>query len=131
MLSEFPNLPRETKGDFKLTREAGTMNFNGKFEGNQGMGRYKFVADKDFGTYISAQDIGKINDDDLMTFFFVNITKEYLQMLKDEGFTGIEKDKLVALCALKVDKPFITSIKENGFKDVGLDQAYFFKGFGC
>ncbi len=129
-VSDFTNLPKGTNGDFKLTREAGTMNFNGKFDGNQGMGRYKFVADKNFGNYMSGQDIGKLNDNDLITFFFVNLTKEYLQMLKDEGFTNIEKDNLVALCALKIDKSFITSIKENGYKDVSLDNLPALKALG-
>ena len=108
LLSEFPNLPRGTNGDFKLTREAGTMNFNGKFDGNQGMGRYKFESNKDYQSYMSAQNIGKLDDEDMMTFFFVNVTKAYLQMIKDEGFSDIEKNNLIALCALKVDKPFIT-----------------------
>ncbi len=129
-LSDFPNLPKGTSGDFKLTREAGTMNFNGKFDGNQGMGRYKFVPDAAFGNYMSAQGMGKADDEDLLTFFFVNITKEYVQMLKNEGYTNIEKDNLVALCALKVDKSFITSIKENGYEDVELDQFPALKALG-
>lgn len=130
LVSDFTNLPKETNGDFKLTREAGTMNFNGKFEGNQGMGRYKFEPNKDFVDYMSAQGIGKLDDDDVAGFFFVNVTKEYLQMLKDEGFKDVEKDNLIALCALKVDKPFIESIRENGYKDFSLDQLPALKSLG-
>ena len=33
----------------------------------------------------------KLDDDDQMAFFFINIRKDYLQMLKAEGFTGIDK----------------------------------------
>jgi len=129
-LSDFPNLPKGTNGDFKLTREAGTMNFNGKFEGNQGMGRYKFEPNKDFKDYMSAQNIGKLDDEDMMTFFFVNVTKGYFQMLKDEGFSDIEKNNLIALCALNVDKPFIESIKANGYKDFSLEQLPALKSLG-
>lgn len=130
LVSEFSNLPKGTNGDFKLTREAGTMNFNGKFDGNQGMGRYKFEPNKSFGDYIVTQGISKPDDEDLMTFFFVNTTKAYVQMLKDQGFTNIQKDNLVALCALKVDKEFITSIKENGYNDVELEQFTALKALG-
>jgi beta-lactamase regulating signal transducer with metallopeptidase domain len=130
LLNDFTNLPKETKGDFKLTREAGTMNFNGKFDGNQGMGRYKFEPNKDFGDYMSAQNIGKLDDEDLMTFFFVNVTKEYCQMLKEEGFDDISKDNLVALRALKVDKEFISSIKANGYNDVEPDNLTALKALG-
>lgn len=129
-VSDFTNLPKETNGDFKMTREAGTMNLNGKFEGNEGMGRYKFEPNKDFVDYMSAQGIGKLDDEDIAAFFFVNVTKEYLQMLKDEGFKDVEKDNLIALCALQVDKPFIESIKANGYKDFSLDQLPALKSLG-
>lgn len=129
-VSDFTNLPKETNGDFKMTREAGTMNLNGKFEDNQGMGRYKFEPNKDFVDYMSAQGIGKLDDEDIAAFFFVNVTKEYLQMLKDEGFKDVEKDNLIALCALQVDKPFIESIKANGYKDFSLDQLPALKSLG-
>ncbi len=129
-LSDFPNLPKGTNGDFKLIRDAGTMQFNGKFDGNQGMGRYKFVADKSFGDFISAQGMGKPDDEDLMTFFFVNVTRDYAQMLKAEGYGNIDKDNLIAMAALKIDKPFIASIKENGYKDISPDQLISFKALG-
>lgn len=128
-LSDFTNLPKGTNGDFKLTREAGTMNFNGKFDGDQGMGRYKFEPNKDFANSISAST-SKVSDDDMAAFFFVNVTKEYLQMLKDEGFTNIDNGNLIALCALKVDKPFIESIKQNGYKDFSLEQLPALKSLG-
>ena len=129
-LSDFPNLPKGTNGDFKLTREAGVMNFNGKFDGNQGMGRYKFEPNKQFMDYMLAQNGSSLNDNDMAAFFFVNVTKEYVQMLKDEGFTDIDNGNLIALCALKIDKQFISSIKENGYKDFSLDQLPALKSLG-
>ncbi len=120
LLSELGTLPRDAKGDFKLTREAGVMQFNGKFDGNQGMGRYKFVPNKDFGSYMKAEGVGDLDDEDLMTFFFVNVTKNYVQVLKEEGYKGFDKDELIPLAALKVDKAFIRGVKENGYKDVSL-----------
>ncbi|MBV9962033.1 MAG: M56 family metallopeptidase, partial [Parafilimonas sp.] len=110
LLSELPALPKGTNGDFKITRDAGTMNFNGKFDGNQGMGRYKFAGNNDFANFMNTQGIGKLNDEDMMAFFFVNVTKEYTQMIKTQ-FSGIDKDNLIAMSALKIDKTFIASIK--------------------
>lgn len=129
-LSDFPNLPKGTSGDFKLTRDAGTMNFNGKFEGNQGMGRYKFVPDKTFSDFLATKGVGKTDDEDLMTFFFVNTSKSYVQMLNDEGFAKIDKDDLVAVSALKVDKSLISAVKQNGYKNVTLDELTSLKALG-
>ena len=130
LLSDFPNLPKGANGDFKLTRDAGTMQFNGKFEGNQGMGRYKFLADKTFASSVSTLGISNVDDEDLMTFFFVNVGKDYVQMLKTEGFSKIDKNDLIAMAALKVDKPFIESIKQNGYNDLNPDQLISFKALG-
>jgi hypothetical protein len=46
MLNEFKDLPRGKEGTFSLTCEAGTMDFTGKFEGDKGMGQYKFSPNK-------------------------------------------------------------------------------------
>src|SRR5205085_4718604 len=96
-LSDFSSLPRGTTGTFKLTREAGTMEFTGKFEGDQGMGHYKFVADKQYGEHMSSAVDEKLDDRDIMVFFFIDIKKSYVQMLKDNGYTRIEKNELIPL----------------------------------
>lgn len=121
-LSEFQNLPKGTAGTFSLTREAGTMEFNGKFEGNEGMGRYKFTPNQQYATHMKNEGVGTLDDEDLMTFYFVDVKKSYLQMLKDEGYTNVRKKDLIPLSALDVDKAFIRSIKESGFKKVELSQ---------
>lgn len=121
-LSDFPNLPKGTAGTFKVTREAGTMEFTGKFEGDQGMGRYKFIADKAYAQQMSGELTDKIDEDDLMVFFFIDIKKSYVQMLKNQGYSKIEKDELIPLAALKVDQEFISSLKSNGFKSLSLEE---------
>ncbi|HYF32079.1 MAG TPA: M56 family metallopeptidase [Chitinophagaceae bacterium] len=112
-VSEFSNLPRGQSGSFSLTREAGTMHFTGKFEGNEGMGRYKFTPDQQYAAHMNSQGIGKLNERDLMTFFFVDVKRSYLQMLKSKGFDELDKDDLVPLAALKVTEPFINSMRSH------------------
>jgi beta-lactamase regulating signal transducer with metallopeptidase domain len=134
-LSEFKNLPKDQEGDFVLTRESGTMHFHGKFNGNMGMGTYKFNADKTFAATLSKEGIKLNDDDDALVFFMVDLKKSYINMLKSQGFTNITKDELIPLAALKVDEPFIRSIKSSGLtsvslqnliplKALGVDQAY-------
>src|SRR6185436_10997001 len=50
-LSDLGTLPKGTSGTFTITREAGKMEMTGKFEGNTGMGTYKFTADKAYVDY--------------------------------------------------------------------------------
>jgi hypothetical protein len=120
-LSLFPNLPRGgAAGTFKLTREAGTMEFNGKFEGDQGMGRYKFIGDKDYAAQMARETGEELDDQDQMVFFFIDVKKSYVQMLKAEGFTRIAKHDLIPLVALNVNKEYISSIRQSGFKEFSL-----------
>lgn len=135
-LSDFPNLPRDKNGEFSLTREAGTMKFNGKIEGDKGMGTYKFIANKEYSSLMSREgiDITKDKDGDLMVFFILDIKVSYVQMLKKQGYTKLDKDELIPLAALGIDEAYITSIKqvlpdvdlENliPFKSLGVDKAY-------
>jgi hypothetical protein len=117
-LTELGTIPKGTSGTFAITREAGKMEMTGKFEGNTGMGTYKFVADKPFVDYMNKELKEDLDEDEQMAFFFINIKKDYLQMLKKEGFTNIEKDDLIAMAAMKIDAAYIRSIKDAGFKDV-------------
>lgn len=133
-LSDFDNLPRDKQGVFLLKREAGTMTFTGKFEGDRGMGTYKFTANKEYSTAMVKEGIDVVKDTDLMVFFMVNIKQSYVQMLKKNGYTKLDKDQLIPLAALNINEAYITSIKqaipdmdlENmiPFKSLGVDKAY-------
>ena len=60
LVSEFTALPIGQEGSFKLAREAGKMQFTGRFEGTSGSGKYKFTADASFLSYLSGQGISGI-----------------------------------------------------------------------
>ncbi len=57
LLSEFSNLPRDKRGTFTLAREAGIMEFTGKFDGDKGMGEYKFTPDKGYSGLMNKEGI--------------------------------------------------------------------------
>ena len=127
LLNEFKDLPRGKEGTFSLTREAGTMDFTGKFEGDKGMGRYKFSPDKNYSDDMQKEGIDITKDDDIMVFFFINVKHSYVQMLKQNGYTSLDKDKIIPLAALDVNEAYIKSIKEAGFTNIDLDNLVPFK----
>jgi len=129
-LSELPELPRGSAGTFKITREAGTMEFTGKFEGDQGMGKFKFVPNKQYAEEMNREIDEKLNDRDLMVFFFVDIKKSYVAMLKNQGYKDIGKNDLIPLAALKVDAAYISSLKESGLNDLSLRDLIPLKSLG-
>ena len=133
-LSEFKNLPRDKKGEFTLTREAGTMYFTGKFEENSGMGTYTFKPDKNYSDAMAKEGINIKKDNDALVFFMINIKQSYVQMLKKNGYHDLDKDQLIPLAALDINEAYISSIKQSipdidlddlvPFKSLGIDKAY-------
>jgi len=129
-LSDLGTLPKGTSGTFTITREAGKMEMTGKFEGNTGMGTYKFTADKTYVDYMNKELKENLDDDDQMAFFFINIKKQFVTMLKGEGYTNINKDDLIPVAALGIDQAYIRSIKDAGFKDESLENFVSMKALG-
>lgn len=129
-LSELSTVPREQKGDFTITRDAGTMKFNGRFDGDQGYGHYKFEANKEFEAYVGNQGVTDMDYQDEFAFFILNITKDYVAMLKRNGFGNISKNEMISMAALKVDEPFIKSWKENGYHDVSANDLVSARALG-
>ncbi len=129
-LSDLSSIPKGAEGKFTITREAGTLDMTGKFDGNTGMGRYQFKADQSYVSYMNTELKEKLDEEDQMAFFFINVKKDYLQMLKKEGYAGISKDELIPLAALKIDAAYIKSMKDNGFKDISLDDLVPLKALG-
>jgi len=129
-LSELGTLPKGTSGTFNITREAGTMQMTGRFEGNTGMGTYKFVADKAYVDYMNKELKETLDDDEQMAFFFINIKKEFLTMLRSEGYKDVTKDDLIPVAALGIDKAYISSIRKSGFNDVSLENLVPLKALG-
>jgi hypothetical protein len=128
-LSEISNLPRDKQGEFKLTREAGTMYFTGKFEGDRGMGTYKFTANKDYSTAMRKEGVELANDNDLLVFFMINVKVSYVQMLKKNGYTDLDKDQVIPLAALDVNEAYIASIRK-AIPEIDLDNLVPFKSLG-
>jgi hypothetical protein len=129
-LSELSSVPRDQKGDFVITRDAGTMKFSGKFDGNEGLGHYKFVANKEFTDYVGNEGITDMDYQDEFAFFIININKAYVHMLKDNGYGHISKDEMISMAALKVDEPFIKYWKQNGYPDISAEQLVSAKALG-
>ncbi len=129
LVSEFSSLPKD-KSDFTLKRDAGTMLLNGKFEGDEGYGHYKFTADKEFTSYLKNSGISEIEDNDEFAFFTINIKKGYVEMLKANGYGHISKNDLISMGALKVDEPYIKFWKEMGYEHLTTNELVSGKALG-
>jgi beta-lactamase regulating signal transducer with metallopeptidase domain len=104
---EFSNLPTQ-ESEFQMIRQVGTITYKGKFDGNEGYGKFTFSGDETFKTYLENElSITKIKDIDLFHLFMSNINKEYIANLKQNGFNKISKSQLIQLAIHRVDNDLI------------------------
>lgn len=133
--SELGALPINQKGSFSVARDAGRMNFNGRFEGNAGMGNYEFIANESFLSFLKKEHVAIDTEKDAIVFFFVNVKRDFVAMLKSFGYDDISKGDLIALSALNVNESYLRSIEKSGLdkpslqdliplKALNVDQAY-------
>ena len=91
--NEFSALPT-TESEFTLKREAGTMTMKGKFEGNEGYGKFTFTENAEFKTYLASQGIENVKEQMMLQLFMGNINRDYMAYLKQNGFNNIRKSQL-------------------------------------
>lgn len=104
---DFSALPTQ-ESDFQLVRESGTVNFKGKFEGNEGYGKFTFTGSDDFKAYLEKElSITNMKDIDMFHLFTSNLTKQTIAFLKQNGFNKISKSQLTQLAIHGVDEPLI------------------------
>ncbi|TCC93683.1 M56 family metallopeptidase [Pedobacter frigiditerrae] len=120
LLSEFKNLPTAEKGTFSLTRDAGTIQFIGKFDGNAGMGNYEFKVDDNFFNFLEKEGVTANKEKDGMVFYMIKLKKDFIAMLKKQGYTQFSKNDLIPLCAMKVTGEYIASLKNAGLDNLSL-----------
>jgi len=72
---------------FELSREAGTMILTGEFDEGKGLGQYQFVPDKKYKNYVLAKGISDLNAHTQLACFFLDITREYVNLAFSEGIS--------------------------------------------
>jgi hypothetical protein len=124
--SQLTSLNSVGKVEFSLTREAGAIHFTGQFDGEQGFGHYKFQPDAGYLAYMRQKKLVE-KEDELMTFFMLDIKKSYVDMVQNNGFPDISKGHLISMAALHIDEDYIKSIRSSGYDDISESQLITFK----
>ncbi|MBK8303656.1 MAG: hypothetical protein IPK98_09765 [Chloracidobacterium sp.] len=131
--SDLQGLTREQtmqdgKVNFRLVREAGTIDCEGTFAGGQGSGTFRFTPDQSFVSAMRAKgfdfekETRKHDDDDvssrLMAAAFLNVTTALADDLLSANFGKLDVDDLFKAAIFKVDSKFMVEMKNSGFPDL-------------
>ena len=86
-VNEFSNIPKNTDAEFTLTRDAGTVTFNGSFKNGEGEGSYSFKENDSFRNYLSQQGVGDVTEELMFHACINKIDKNYISSVKQMGFS--------------------------------------------
>ncbi len=82
----FGTLPRGSMGTFSLTRAAGTLNFKGLFDDNDGLGSFTFAPSPTFAGKLEQEGYGTYSDHETLLLFLGNMDEGYLSFLAEQGY---------------------------------------------
>jgi hypothetical protein len=116
-LSELGALPTDKQGSFTVKRDAGTVTFNGSFEGKRGHGTYSFEEDAAFKGYLAQEGFSSISEELMIHLYFTNINKAYFSFMKENGYTGITMSELKDLAQQNMNQRIMTNYLELFRKD--------------
>ena len=132
--NDFQGLTRKQaqngKVNFRLVREAGTVECEGSFINGKGSGTFAFTPDAAFVGAMKARgfDFEKSDskhDQDpserLMSAAFINVTTALADNLLSANFGKLDVDDLFKAAIFKVDGKFIAEMKATGFPNLTMD----------
>lgn len=124
-LSELGTLPTGKPGAFTVRRDAGTVTFNGSFDGNRGHGTYAFEQDAGFRSYLAQEGFSDVSDNLMIHLYFTNINKAWFGYVRQNGYTGITMEELKRLATRDMNQEhlakYIDVFKKDNYGHVSLD----------
>ena len=136
LYSELQGLTREQamqdgRVNFRLVREAGTIDCEGSFVSGHGSGTFRFTPDMSFVTAMKARGFdfeksSRRRDDDsiserLMTAAFINVTTALADDLNSANFGKLDVEDLYKAAIFKIDGKFMAEMKATGFPNLGME----------
>lgn len=116
-LTELGPIPTDKQGSITVKRDAGTVTFNGIFEGKRGHGTYSYEEDPTFKSYLVQEGFSTISEALMIHLYFTNINKAYFAFMKENGYTGITMSELKHLAEENMNQHIMTNYLELFQKD--------------
>ena len=118
------------KVNFRLVREAGTVDCEGTFVDGKGSGTFTFTPDQGFVAAMRSRGFdfekqtGKHDQDPverLMSAAFVNVTVALADDLLSANFGKLDTEDLFKAAIFKIDGKFMAEMKATGFPDLQME----------
>ncbi len=127
-LSDFQGLTREqvraatnTPVNFKLVREAGTLECEGSFRDGRGSGTWRLVLSQAFRSAMSSRGYD-LTDEQMFTATMIDVRTSFVDDLKTIGFDRLSFEDVVKAVIFKITPQFAAEMKSLGFENLELEE---------
>jgi hypothetical protein len=104
---ELSELPTEEK-EFTIKRASGTMTLKGKFEGNEGYGRFTFTENTEFKSYLESQGATGLKESTMLHCFFADMDKDFIGFMNQKGYSNLNRRQIEELAIFRMDKNMVS-----------------------
>lgn len=127
-LTDFQGLTREqaraaasTPVNFRLVREAGTIECEGVFRNGHGAGTWRLAPSAAFRSAMSSRGYD-LSDEEMFKSAMLDVTTGFVDDLKAIGFERLEFEDVVKAVIFKITPQFAAEMKALGFGEMGLEE---------
>jgi hypothetical protein len=114
---------RGTKADvrFELVRDAGTVACEGRFDGGDGAGHFTFAPSAEYVQVMRKQGYDGIDEEQAFTLAMHDVSRDFIRDLASLGYTRLPLDELVSLRIHGASPAYIRELRTLGYDRVPVD----------
>jgi hypothetical protein len=107
---------------FELRRDAGTVSFDGRFDGGEGAGHFAFAPNPEYVQWLRGQGYGEADEDKLFSLAVHDVSRSFVSALADLGYRRLPLDSLVKLRIHGASPEFIREMKSLGYEQLPVEE---------
>ncbi|HYH94838.1 hypothetical protein [Hyalangium sp.] len=107
---------------FRMTREAGTFSFEGRFAGGEGAGHYQFEPSEAYAKAMSGLGYPKLTPDDQFKLALFEVTTTRVKELATLGYRDLPLEELFQVGIFQVTAEYIRTLSSLGYGKLSLEQ---------
>jgi predicted metallopeptidase len=127
-LTDFQGLTREqvlagsnTLVNFRLVREAGTIECEGSFRDGKGAGSWRLIPDENFRNAMRGRGYDNLTNEQMLTSVMLDVTAKFVDDANSMGFGRLPFESVVKARIFNVTPQFAAEMKSLGFENLELE----------
>jgi hypothetical protein len=107
---------------FTVRRDAGTIDFEGRFDNGRGRGSFRFTANQDYVTGMRRLGYDRLGDDDLFRLATLDVHRTFVTSIQEQGYKSATLDEVIRMRIHGVDAEYIRAFRQGGYDRLSIEE---------